>query len=131
MYSLISLVTNELDSEHFFYFRYRSPSVKFCHGDVSADGPVKGTFLTLKTETLTICNGENCSVDDLLYSAACCLSNFITQSIFLTNGLEKSGVLLTFLCQHVNGMSSFRTCTPLGKVVMVTMNQFFFQKPQQ
>ena len=32
-----------------------------------ADAPANGTFLTLTTQMLSICNGENCSVDDLLY----------------------------------------------------------------
>ena len=59
--------------------RYWRPSVNFCHGNVSADAPVKGTLLALITKTLTICNGETCRVDDLLYSAAHNMSNFITQ----------------------------------------------------
>ena len=58
----------------YHYFRYWRPSINFCHVDVSADARVKG---------MTICNGETCIVDDLLYSAARNISNFITQSICL------------------------------------------------
>ena len=36
-----------------------------------ADVLAKGTFLTLTKQILPICNGENCSVGDLLNSAAC------------------------------------------------------------
>ena len=43
------------------YFQYWSPSVTFCHCDVSADTPVKGTILTLTTLTLAVCNGETYS----------------------------------------------------------------------
>ena len=57
--------------------------MNFCHDDVSAGALVKGTFLTLTTQTLTICNGETFSVDDFLYSAARHISNFILQSICL------------------------------------------------
>ena len=53
-----------MDWEH-LYFRYLSPSVIFCHGDVSSDAYVKGTILTLTNQTLTICNSETCRVDDL------------------------------------------------------------------
>ena len=45
-------------------FRYWRSSVNFCHDKVSAGAPVKGTILTLKTQTLTIFNSETCSVDD-------------------------------------------------------------------
>ena len=50
-----------MDWEH-LNLQYWSPSVKFCHGDVSADGPVKGTILTLTTQSLMICNSETCRV---------------------------------------------------------------------
>ena len=35
-----------------------------------SDAPVKGTFLTLTTQTLIICNGELCDVDDFSPFAA-------------------------------------------------------------
>ena len=74
-----------MDLVHFsaFFVSVLESLHHFCHGDVSADAPVKGTFLTLTTQTLKIRNGETCSVEDLLYSAACHMSNFITQSICL------------------------------------------------
>ena len=70
-----------MDWEH-HYFRYWSPSVNFCHDDIYAVAPVKGTIITLTTSALTICNGKTCRVDDLLYSASCNMSNVyvITQS---------------------------------------------------
>ena len=74
--------TNLVDWELHF-FRYWSPSVNFCHCDVSGYAHAKGTILTLTSQTLNICNGETCRVDDLLYSAARNKSNFITQSICL------------------------------------------------
>ena len=43
--------------------------MNFSYGDVYADALVKVAFLTLTTQTLPICIGENCSVDDLLNSA--------------------------------------------------------------
>ena len=52
------------------YVRYQSPSINFCYGEAFADAPEKGTSLTLTTQTVPICNGENCSVDDSLYSVA-------------------------------------------------------------
>ena len=66
-----------MDWEH-LHFRYWSPSVNFCNGDVSADAPVKGTI-----QTLTIYNGQTCRDDALLYSAAPNMLNFISQSICL------------------------------------------------
>ena len=41
------------------YLRYWSNSVKFCYGDNFADTPAKGAFLTLTTESVPICKGEN------------------------------------------------------------------------
>ena len=35
-----------------------------------ADAPAKGTILTLTTQTVSISNGENCSIDNSLYSVA-------------------------------------------------------------
>ena len=53
-----------------FVFVIRVFSVIFCYGDVFSDAPAKGTFHTLTTLTLPTGNGENCSVDNLLYSVA-------------------------------------------------------------
>ena len=50
------------------YVRHSSPSINFCYGDSFADALAKGTFLTLTTQTLPISKGENCSVDDSLYT---------------------------------------------------------------
>ena len=44
--------------------------MNFCYGEAFADAPAKGTFITLTTHTLPISNGENCRVDDSLYSVA-------------------------------------------------------------
>ena len=53
------------------------------HDDVSADASVKESILTLTTKKLTFCNGENGTVNDLLYSVSCPTSNFTMQSICL------------------------------------------------
>ena len=68
--------------EH-LYFRYLRIYVNFCYGVASADAPVKGTILTLTTQSLTLYNCETCRVDDLIYSAACDMSNCIPKSICL------------------------------------------------
>ena len=38
-----------MDGEH-HYFCYWSPSVNFCHDDIYAVAPVKGTIITLTTD---------------------------------------------------------------------------------
>ena len=42
---------------------YWSQSIKFCCCDFLANVLMKRLFLTSTTQTLPICNGENCSVD--------------------------------------------------------------------
>ena len=52
-----------------------------------ADAPAKGTFLTITTQTLTICYEDICSVDDLfLHSALHFMPNNNAIKLFLMNG---------------------------------------------
>ena len=68
-------------------FLYWGSSVKFREDDVSADASVKGTFLTLATQMLASSDGHDCSVDDLLYSAACRMFEFHNAiDLFRVNG---------------------------------------------
>ena len=117
------LVKNDKNCFSAHYFRYESPSIKFCRCDFLPNFFTKGLFLTSTTQTLpTIFNGRNCKCYGFLIFGCKLVAEFQCRiDLCMMDGYIFSSIMLTFFTKT----SPLKTSVPLRKHMSATMDQHY------